>query len=67
MILGVKDIMEAGNLSSVALPYFSGLLAALVVTYFSYRWLSNVVKRGNLWKFSIYCVCLAIFIFIYFR
>ena len=67
MILGVKDIVEAGNLTSVALPYLCGLIAALIVTYFSYRWLSNIVKRGNLWKFSIYCVCLAIFIFIYFR
>ena len=67
MILGVEDIVEAGNLTSVALPYLCGLIAALIVTYFSYRWLSNIVKRGNLWKFSIYCVCLAIFIFIYFR
>lgn len=67
MILGVKDIIDAGNLATVALPYLSGLVAACIVTYFSYRWLSEIVKRGNLWKFSIYCVCLAIFIFIYFR
>ena len=67
MLLGVKDIIEAGNLSSVALPYFLGMVAAGIVTYFSYRWLSEIVKRGNLWKFSIYCACLAIFIFIYFR
>ena len=67
MILGVKDIIEAGNLASVFLPYLSGLVAAGIVTYFSYRWLSEIVRKGNLWKFSIYCVCLAIFIFIYFR
>ena len=67
MILGVKDIIDAGSLASVALPYFLGMVAALIVTYFSYRWLSEIVRRGNLWKFSIYCVFLAIFIFIYFR
>ena len=67
MLLGVKDIIEAGNLTDVALPYMLGMIAACIVTYFSYRWLSEIVKRGNLWKFSIYCVCLAIFIFIYFR
>ena len=67
MLLGVKDIIDAGNLSTVALPYFLGMVAAGIVTYFSYRWLSEIVKRGNLWKFSIYCVFLAIFIFIYFR
>ena len=67
MILGVKDIVEAGNLATVAIPYLLGMIAAGIVTYFSYRWLSEIVKRGNLWKFSIYCVCLAVFIFIYFR
>ena len=67
MLLGVKDIADAGNLGTVALPYFLGMVAACIVTYFSYRWLSEIVKRGNLWKFSIYCVFLAIFIFIYFR
>ena len=67
MLLGVKDIIEAGNLSTVLLPYFLGMVAAGIVTYFSYRWLSEIVKRGNLWKFSIYCFFLAVFIFIYFR
>lgn len=48
-------------------PYLSGFLASLLVTYFSYQLLSNMVKNGKLWKFSIYCLCLALFIFIYFR
>ncbi len=67
MVLGVSDIIEAGSLTEVALPYLCGMVAAGVVTYFSYRWLSEIVKRGNLWKFSIYCLFLAIFVFIYFR
>jgi len=67
MILGVTDIISANNLSELLIPYFSGLIAAGIVTYFSYRWLSQIVRNGKLWKFSIYCICLAIFIFIYFR
>jgi len=67
MGLGVLDIIEAGNLSSLIFPYFCGLVAAGIVTYFTYRWLSNLVKKGKLWKFSIYCFCLAIFVLIYFR
>ena len=67
MLLGVADIVEAGNLNQLLVPYLSGLIAAGIVTYFTYRWLSTMVKKGKLWKFSIYCVCLAIFIFIYFR
>lgn len=67
MGLGVMDIIEAGNLGSLIIPYLSGLIASGIVTYFSYQWLSNWVKKGKLWKFSIYCLILGIFIFIYFR
>lgn len=64
MILGVNDL--SGMSSSMLMPYFLGLLAALIVTYFSYRWLSNIVKKGKLIGFSIYCLFLSLFIFIYF-
>lgn len=67
MLLGVSDLLTTAELSSMLLPYFFGLLAAGIVTYFSYQWLSKLVKKGNLWKFSIYCLLLSIFIFIYFR
>lgn len=67
MILGVSDLVNTAELSNMLVPYIIGMIAAGIVTYFSYRWLSNWVKNGKLWKFSIYCVILAIFIFIYFR
>ena len=67
MGLGLLDLMEAGNIGSLLLPYLSGLAMALVVTYFSYQWLSDWVKKGKLWKFSIYCLCLGIFVLFYFR
>ena len=67
MLLGVSDLASTSELSSMLVPYLCGMIAAGIVTYFSYRWLSNWVKKGKLWKFSIYCIVLAIFIFIYFR
>ena len=67
MGLGVVDLFQDGNLSNLLLPYTLGMIAACLVTYFSYRWLSSLVKRGKLWKFSIYCFFLAIFVLIYFR
>lgn len=67
MLLGTKDLLTTPGLSSMLLPYTAGLFAAGIVTYFSYQWLSNIVKKGNLWKFSIYCVLLSVFILIYFR
>lgn len=67
MGLGVLDFFENPASSSLLPGYVIGMIFAGFVTYFSYKWLSNLVKKGKLWKFSIYCLCLAIFIFIYFR
>lgn len=67
MLLGVSDLIGTPEIQNMLVPYLAGMIAAGIVTYFSYRWLSNWVKNGKLWKFSIYCVLLAIFIFIYFR
>lgn len=67
MGLGVLDILKAGNISSLLLPYTCGLIASGIVTYFSYQWLSNWVQKGKLWKFSIYCFLLGIFVLFYFR
>ena len=67
LILGVSDLANTSELSSMLVPYLAGMIAAGIVTFFSYKWLSNWVKNGKLWKFSIYCVILAIIIFIYFR
>ncbi len=65
MLLKAPDLVNTNT--SLLLPYLVGMLAALIVTYFSYKWLSNIVKNGKLWHFSIYCLLLALFIFIYFR
>lgn len=67
MILGVTDLISTPNLSTLVLPYTIGMLVAGIITYFSYEWLSNWVKKGKLAYFSIYCLFLALFIFIYFR
>jgi len=65
MLLKAPELINTPT--SLLMPYLLGMCAALIVTYFSYQWLSNIVKKGKLWKFSIYCLCLALFIFIYFR
>ena len=65
MLLKVPDLINTP--STLLLPYLCGMIAALIITYFTYKWLSTIVKNGKLWKFSIYCVCLALFILIYFR
>lgn len=65
--LGVNDLIETSTLNTLAIPYLSGLIASFIVTFLTYNWLTKLVQNGKLWKFSIYCIILAIFIFIYFR
>lgn len=65
IILKIPDLINTST--TLLLPYICGMVAALVVTYFTYNWLSNLVKKGSLWKFSIYCLFLGLFILIYFR
>lgn len=65
MLLKAPELINTST--SLLLPYLVGMIVALVITYFSYVWLSNIVKKGKLWHFSIYCLILALFIFIYTR
>ena len=65
IILKLPDLLTISN--ELLLPYLFGMMSSLIITYLSYKWLSNIVKNNKLWKFSIYCICLAIFIFVYFR
>ena len=67
MGLGLLDFFKNSTSNTLLIPYLIGATLASIVTYFSYKWLSTLVQKGKLWKFSIYCLILSIFIFIYFR
>lgn len=66
LLLGIIDLLHT-DITSLLLPYIIGMIGAGIVTYFTYQLLSNIVKKGKLWYFSIYCTILAIFVLIYFR
>ncbi len=66
MLLGVLDIVKTGSLSKVFLPYSVGLLLSLLATLISYKFLSNIVKKGKLIIFALYCLILSLSIFIFF-
>jgi len=66
MILGVKDLMEGTLNSSLLGGYAIGMVFSFIFTYVAYKWLSEIVKKGKLWKFSIYLVIIGIFTIIYF-
>ena len=62
--LSTIDVIKEGIDTSLLIYYALGLFAAFIGTYFTYKWLSNIVKKGKLWKFSIYCAIASVITFI---
>ncbi len=55
MVFGISDLLEDPNLSTLALPYTVAFVSSLVASYFSLKWFINIMARGNLKYFAIYC------------
>lgn len=66
-ILGVKDVIETGFSSNLLLNYIFGMIFSGIFTFITYRILSEMVKKGKLWKFSIYLFIVGIFVLFYFK
>lgn len=65
MILGIKDLINTPNFSSMLLPYTLGMIASMIVTYFSAKWFINIMKKGKLGYFSIYCLIVGLLVIIF--
>ena len=63
--LGVKDVIEVGLSTSLLVYYIIGMVFSFIFTLLTYKILSNMVKRGKLWKFSIYLFIIGIIVLIY--
>ena len=66
MALGVSDLISAGNLNELFIPYLVSMIAAGVVTYFAAKLFIDIMKKGKLIYFSIYCFIVGIITFIIF-
>lgn len=67
MLLGVKDVIETGISTSLLIYYLIGTVFSFIFTYLTYKVLSEIVRKGKLWKFSIYLFIIGIFVLLYFR
>lgn len=65
MVLGIKDLIKAPNLSSLMLPYLLGFISSAIVTYFATKWFINIVKKGKLIYFSIYCLIIGLLVILF--
>ena len=65
MLLGVKDIVETGIDKSLLLTYMIAMIASAIVTYFSTKWFNNILKRGKIIYFVIYCLIVGSLVIIF--
>lgn len=65
-ILSISDIINTPNISNLFIPYIIGMIASIIVTYYSAKLFINIVKKGKLIYFYIYCFILGIIVFIAF-
>ena len=65
MILGVKGLLKIDNVSSLLIPYILGMIVSCIVTYFSAKWFINIMKKGKLAYFSIYCFIVGILVLLF--
>lgn len=65
MILGVKDFINTPNISGLLIPYLLAMIASAIVTYFSAKWFINIMKKGKLGYFSLYCLIIGILVILF--
>lgn len=54
-VLSFSDILSNDNLATMAVPYIMAFIGSLVASYFSLKWFMNVMAKGQLKYFAIYC------------
>ncbi|TAA72612.1 undecaprenyl-diphosphate phosphatase [Planococcus salinarum] len=54
-VLSISDIMNDDNLATLAVPYIMAFAGSLVASYFSLKWFMNIMAKGQLKYFAIYC------------
>lgn len=65
MILGIKDLIKQDLNITNLLLYLIALILSGIVTYYATVWFKNIVKKGKLIYFSIYCFIIGTIILIF--
>ena len=65
MVFSVTDMVNDPDLGRLLLPYGLAFLASLIASYFSLRWFMDIMKKGKLGYFSIYCFVVGTLVIIF--
>ena len=61
MLVGLADFTLAGRGAIFILYYLIAMIASFIFTLISYNWLTRIVEREKLWRFSLYLFAVALF------
>lgn len=64
-VLGIKDLFGSKLSSSEIIFFLLSAVVAFIFTYFSVKWFREVIKKGKLIYFSIYCFLVGTLIIIF--
>ena len=54
-VLSVSDITTDPNFDVLMIPYLLAIIASLIATFFALKWFMNIMAKGKLIYFSMYC------------
>jgi len=66
MILGINDLIKTPNINSLLIPYFVSMIFAGIFTFIALKIFTNIINKGKLIYFSIYCFIIGFITFIAF-
>lgn len=64
-ILGISDLINTN--SKLIIPYLISMIISSIITYYSTKLFINIMKKGKLIYFSIYCFIIGILTFIFIK
>ncbi|MDG5472973.1 undecaprenyl-diphosphate phosphatase [Jeotgalibacillus sp. ET6] len=64
MILSVSDLVSNDAFADLWIPYSLAFAGSLVASYFSLKWFMNIMAKGNLIYFAVYCIVVGPIIFL---
>src|SRR5699024_12424853 len=64
-LLSIRDIVNDPYFNSLFIPYIIAFLASLVASFYALKWFINIMKKGKLKYFSLYCFIVGILIILF--
>lgn len=57
-LLSIDDMINDPQFNSLIIPYIIAFITSLVASFFALKWFINVMKKGKLIYFALYCLVL---------